>query len=129
VWCPLDESPYFAALADAVTRQLGAEAAAGLRAVFALSDETQLRSALEEAALPRPSLAAHELRLELPPLERFVPRHLAATPVAPAFAAAPAAARDAVVSALRERLGAFATRGGLCVPFRSWLACVELPRA
>jgi len=120
-WCGLPDNPYFDAVAQALVH-LGADAPSGLLPAFALSDADALRRLFARAGLPEPALAAHELALELPPADAFVPRHLGATPVAPLYARATQAARAKTVAAARERLAPWTRDGVLRVPFRSWIA-------
>ncbi len=49
LWCDIQESPYFDALARAIARHIGAEAAVGLREAFGLSDLETIRALVEAA--------------------------------------------------------------------------------
>jgi SAM-dependent methyltransferase len=126
VWCPLEENPYFAALVRALTAHLGGQSAEGLLAAFSLSDRAALLGVLCEGGLPPASLAVHELVLPLPALDRFVPAHLAATPLARAFAEAPTEAREAVARAMAGALSSHSSGTHRLVPFRSWLAIASV---
>jgi SAM-dependent methyltransferase len=125
VWCALGENVYFDALVGALARHLGPEAAAGLLAAFSLSDRDRLLEVLG-AAIPHATVEVRELRLALPPPDEFVPRHLAGTPVAPAFDAAPASARASLLAAARERLASYADGELVRIPFRSWFVLASL---
>jgi SAM-dependent methyltransferase len=126
VWCSLRENPYFAALSQALTAHIGPAAASGLLAAFSLSDPAELRRVLIEAALPELSLCVHELELELPAPQVFIPRHLAATPMARLYEEAPLTVREQVVSTASELLSPYTDTSGMRVPFRSWFALASL---
>lgn len=121
LWCEMAASPYFAALVAAVTQHLGAETAQGLGAAFGLSDLGTIRTLVEGAGFTELRATTVELDLELPELADFVPRHVAATPMAPGFAAASPAQQRAVVAEVASRLDAPASGACPRVPFRTYL--------
>jgi SAM-dependent methyltransferase len=120
-WCSLDDNPYFAAVVQSLSH-LGPDAPAGFLAPFSLSDPAELRGLHARAGLAEPALAVHEMKLELAAPEVFVPRHLAATPVARLFEQAPAADRERLVASASELLSPWSTGTRVRVPFRSWFA-------
>jgi SAM-dependent methyltransferase len=124
-WCSLGENPYFAAVVQALS-QLSPDAPAGLLAAFSLSDPAELRRLHARAALPEPALSVHEMELELPAPEVFVPLHLEATPLAKLFEEAPGADRRRLVECASELLAPWSTGNRVRVPFRSWFAITRL---
>ena len=118
VWAPLTENVYFATLIDAVETHLGEQGAAGLRAVFALSDEGELTSLLERTVWRGAAAETRQLDLPLPQLADLVPRHLSATPVHAAFAAAPAQRRSAIATQVAQRLHGSPASASAALPFR-----------
>ncbi len=122
LWCDLRESPYFHVLVQAVTKHIGAETAAGLRAAFGLSDSEAIRALLTGAGFNNMQLTVKELDLELPKPRDFVPRHVSATPMSTGFHTASEEARQAVVDDVSEQLAPYETDQGIRVPFRTHLA-------
>ena len=121
LWCQIEESPYFEALVEAISRWIGPETAAGLAAAFGLSDANEIRRLVSGAYFENVEITFRQLDLELPPLPEFVPRHVRATPMAAGFVAAPERARQAVIQDVSERLAGYQTEGGVRVPFRTHL--------
>jgi SAM-dependent methyltransferase len=122
VWRGTVENPYFQAQAEAITQHISAEAAAGLRAGFALADPAVIETLLQEAGLTTIEVSVQQLDLPLPDLEEFVPRHILATPLAAAYNAAPPAAQQAVIDDVIAQLAAFAKNSSVTVPFRTNIA-------
>jgi SAM-dependent methyltransferase len=121
LWRPLKENPYFQALVTAIAAHVGADTAAGLQAVFALTDAAEIHALLAGAEFHQVNISAVHLDLPLPPPAEFIPRHISATPMAAAFDAASPAARNAVITDVTRQLAPFLTGNGARVPFRSHL--------
>jgi SAM-dependent methyltransferase len=121
LWCDIRECPYFRVLVEGVTKHIGAESAAGLRAAFGLSDLEAIRALLAGAGFKSVTTTVKELDLELPRLQDFVPLHVSATPMSTGFFAASAEARRAVVYDMSEDLAPYETGQGIRVPFRTHL--------
>jgi ubiquinone/menaquinone biosynthesis C-methylase UbiE len=119
LWCTLQENPYFDVLVQAVTQHIGADTAVGLRAAFGLTDLHAIQILLSEAGFRMPEATAKQLDLDLPILSQFVPQHVSATPMAAGFNAAPYEKRQAVIQEVSEKLAAYETKEGVCVPFRT----------
>lgn len=129
VWRGLASNPYFAAQVAAVDRRLGAEAAGGLAEGFQMTDPLPLVTALSGAGLEDVEVRTLDLLLDLPPLADWAPRHLAATPVAPALAgAAPGIARE-LGADVAHAMADFVTPDGVRVPFSSWVMTGRTPAA
>ncbi|WP_340377880.1 methyltransferase domain-containing protein [Streptomyces sp. SS7] len=78
VWSHLDESPYFVAQLRAVEQHGTPESAAGFRSAFAAAD--RLTTSLTGAGFHGLNLRELTFAITLPPLEDYVPGHLAAIP-------------------------------------------------
>jgi ubiquinone/menaquinone biosynthesis C-methylase UbiE len=122
LWCNIRESPYFDVLVQAVTKNIGAETAAGLCAAFSFSDSETIRALLTDAGFKNVKATVKQLDLELPKPRDFVPRHVSATPMSAGFNAASEEARRAVVNDVSEHLLLYETDQGIRVPFRTQLA-------
>jgi SAM-dependent methyltransferase len=121
LWCDIRESPYFQVLVEGVTKHIGAETAAGLRAAFGLSDLEAVRALLAGAGFKNVKTTVKELNLELPKPQDFVPLHVSATPMSAGFHAALEEARRAVIRDVSEHLSPYETGEGIVVPFRTHL--------
>lgn len=121
LWCDVRESPYFHMLVEAVTKHIGVETAAGLRAAFSFSDSETIHALVAEAGFKGVKTIVEELNLELPKPQDFVPLHVSATPMSPGFSAASEDARRAVVQDMSEHLAQYNTGEGIRVPFRTYL--------
>ncbi len=93
VWSDLAENPYFRAFAESAQRHLGAEVASRFLPAFALANPEAITSSLRSTNFS----TVVKLRLTLPALDEFVPRHFSATPMAAAFASADAATKVRIV--------------------------------
>jgi ubiquinone/menaquinone biosynthesis C-methylase UbiE len=120
LWCPARENPYFEALIRAMESHIGSGTAAGLKAIFNLSDARTTEQILKTAGLEEVKCDAVDLDVKLPNLNVFVPRHIGATPMAAGYAAAPTASRSAVVTEVRDTLAGLASGDG-GIPFRTYV--------
>ena len=116
VWSAIGDTPYFVALADALGRHVGAEAASMARAPCALHDAAALHDLVISAGFRnvrvRPTIKATKLPL---PVE-FVPGHLAALPVAQTIAQLAAERRTALLGDITEALRAYVDGDQLTFP-------------
>jgi len=122
LWCAIQESPYFHALAEAIGKHIGQEVAAGLKAGFGLSRADEIRALLVDAGFQTIQMTVKQLVCELPKLGEFVPRHISATPMVAGFNAAAPTAQQAVIQEVSEQLAVYVTDAGVRVPFKSHLA-------
>ncbi|MBZ0296521.1 MAG: methyltransferase domain-containing protein [Anaerolineae bacterium] len=121
LWCPIEQNPYFYNLVNTIADHLGADTAAGLGAAFKLSDPDEIQSILHAAGFSELETTVAEIKLDLPPVQKFVPRHIHATPMGPGYDAASPAAQQAILDELVKLLFECQTDAGICVPFRSYL--------
>jgi ubiquinone/menaquinone biosynthesis C-methylase UbiE len=82
VWGSINESPGFAALANALERHVNADAAAIMRAPFCLSDGDALASLVRSAEFKDVAIAVRAGTVRFPSTERFVHSFVAGSPLA-----------------------------------------------
>jgi ubiquinone/menaquinone biosynthesis C-methylase UbiE len=116
VWSVIADSPYSAALADALERHVSADAGAMTRTPYALYDAVELQRLVASAGFQnvRVRPAIEMTRLPLP--AEFVPGHLAALPIAQEVARLAAKRRAALVEDMTEALRGYVDRDQLTVP-------------
>ena len=119
LWCPIEESPYFYTLVEAIARHIGPETAAGLQSAFALSDADEIYGLIEAAGFEQIEMMVRWLDLPLPNLAEFVPRHISATPMATGFNRADPVIQQQVVQEVIEQLSEYLTNGRPEIPFKS----------
>jgi ubiquinone/menaquinone biosynthesis C-methylase UbiE len=116
VWSAIDETPYQAALADALTRHVSLEAGSMARTPHALHDAAELHALVASAGFRnvrvRPTIAT----TKLPSPEEFVPGHLAALPMAQAIAQLPRDRYAALIRDMTEALRAYVDGEQLTLP-------------
>jgi hypothetical protein len=95
---------YGRALADAVERHVGTEAATRILAPRVVPAPEELSRLLVDAGFRDVHIHASRMTLRLPSLETLVPCHLAATPIADAVAALSDEARAALARDVRRAL-------------------------
>ncbi|WP_412067200.1 class I SAM-dependent methyltransferase [Rubrivirga sp. IMCC43871] len=117
VWRELSESPYFAALVEAVSTRIGPETASGLRAAFAMPDASEIGDLLKRAGFDEVQVVSAQIELELPAAEAFVPVHIGATPMSAGYRSGSLEDQAAVVRDVAEAMAEYSTEGGLRVPF------------
>jgi ubiquinone/menaquinone biosynthesis C-methylase UbiE len=98
------QTPYTVAMADAVERHAGPEAATTLRKARACPDPETIRHLMEQTGFRDPKIRARTLTGRLPAIAGFVLQHLAATPVAGSIAALSEGARAALAEEVRTAL-------------------------
>jgi ubiquinone/menaquinone biosynthesis C-methylase UbiE len=116
VWSAITDSPYRAALADALERHVSKGASAMMRAADALNDAVELHTLVASAGFQnvraRPTIEM--TRLPLP--AEFVPGHLAALPIAQEIARLAADQRSAVVDDMTTALRGYVDGDHITVP-------------
>lgn len=107
VWRTRDETPYQAALADALERHVGPEAGSMARAPAALWDPRELHDLVGSAGFRNVHVRPTVETTKLPALENFVPGHLAALPIAPSLARLAPDRRAALLDDMNRALRAY----------------------
>lgn len=125
-WCSLDRNPYFGAVHDALLDILGADVAGPLAVACSLGSATELESLLEKAGLV--DIAVEEVSMDRPlgELERFVPSHLASTPMSGVVRGAGGEAMNTMVGLVVAKLDPGHSRD-VVVPFRQLVATASRP--
>ena len=118
VWSRIEASPGMAALAEALGRHVGAEAAANRRAPFALGDPVQLRALVEVAGFR--DVAVHTVldTARFPSPEALVAYQLGATPLS-TLGAVTEEAQRAVARDVRAALHPYLHGDQLAVPMEA----------
>ena len=116
VWSAIGDTPYHAALADALARHLSPEAGSMARASSALHDAMELHGLVASAGFQNVNVRPTIKTTTLPLPTEFVPGHLAALPMAQEIARLSAERRNALVQEMAEALSAYVDRGQLVVP-------------
>jgi ubiquinone/menaquinone biosynthesis C-methylase UbiE len=122
VWRPLERNPFFSALAEALTRHISPEAGRGVPPAYTLGDAQELRALLLGTGLREVRIRINIRELRLPSVEEFLPRQLAAMPMAEAVAAAGEAAQAALVREMSTALQAYRDDEGVAVPMEAHIA-------
>jgi len=105
VWGPIERSPGFAVLAEALTRHIGAEAGALMTTgPLSLSDAEELRAILTEATFRDITIHPAVKMLRFPSPEAFVLQYAAGSALASAVAPADGNARAALMAEVVTRL-------------------------
>jgi len=82
VWRKIDESPGFAALANALQRHVGTTAAAVMRTPFGLADANVLTALVEGAGFSRVAVEAHAGSVSFPSVGKLVASYVAGSSLA-----------------------------------------------
>jgi ubiquinone/menaquinone biosynthesis C-methylase UbiE len=116
-WRAVEHSPCHLAIAAALRRHAGEDAARRFQAPFGLGDGDSLRRAMGDAGFRDADIRVEVVVRRLLPPEESVPGLLAGTPVGPEVAALGEAVRGAIVAEAAAALAAYRDAdGGLTVP-------------
>jgi SAM-dependent methyltransferase len=108
--------PYHVAVLEALKEHVGAEAAASFSASRVVPDSEELYRLVVEAGFRDVAAEPCVMKTRLPPVDRFVLWHLAATPVASAVAAVGFEVRAALADQVSVALRAYVDGDGLAIP-------------
>ena len=120
VWRGIQESPGFAALAEALQRHVG-QAAAIMRAPFGLSDADELEALVRAAGFQNVAIHRRSGTVRFPSVERFVLSYVAGSPLAGPVSQAGDAAREALITDVRNALEKFTSNVELAFPIAAHL--------
>ena len=127
VWRPIEHSPGFAALAEALDRHVGAAAGALMRAPFALGDEAQLRDLVEAAGFVQTRIQQAAGTVRFASARDLVEAYGTGSPLAAHLAGVDDAARDALVAETESALRPWTTETGLSFPIEALLLAATTP--
>ena len=116
VWSAIGDTPYHAALADALARHVSAEAGSMARAPSALHVAVELHDLVASTGFRNVNVRPTIKTTRLPLPAEFVPGHLAALPMAQEIARLPAERRHALLQEITEALSVYVDRGQLISP-------------
>jgi ubiquinone/menaquinone biosynthesis C-methylase UbiE len=119
-------TPYGLAMAAAVERHVGAEAAATLRQTRMGPDAKTLRQLLVDAGFRDVQVRSRTLTTRLPAIAEFVLQHLSATPVAGSVAALSDGARARIGEDVRAALRSYRDEDGVAFPEVTHVAIATL---
>ncbi|MBI3301647.1 MAG: hypothetical protein HYZ72_06170 [Deltaproteobacteria bacterium] len=128
MWRPIQHSPGTAALVDALERHVSAEAAAIMRAPFALGDAEELRALVAGAGFRDVTIRIAVRMVRFPSPEEFVRRLVAAVPLAglaDAVARVDVDARAALIGDVSAALRSYVDDEGLAVPMESHVVVAQ----
>jgi ubiquinone/menaquinone biosynthesis C-methylase UbiE len=126
VWRDIQESPGFAVLAEALERNIGQTAAAIMRAPFGLSNADELEALLSAAGFQSIAIQQRSGTVRFPSIERFVLSYVAGSPLAGPVSKADDAAREALLTDVRNALAKYASSTELAFPIAAHLASARV---
>jgi SAM-dependent methyltransferase len=127
VWRPIERSPGFAALAAALERHIGPDAASIMRAPFSLGDAEEFTSLVAAAGFEGLEIRAETGAVHFGSVGHFVASYVGGSPLAEPMAAAPREARDALLAEVVSKLEPFLGGDGLKFPIEAYLARARRP--
>jgi ubiquinone/menaquinone biosynthesis C-methylase UbiE len=116
VWSAIEDTPYQAALADALARHVSPEAGAMARAPHALHDAVELHGLVASAGFRNVRVRPTIETTKLPLPKEFVPGHFAALPMAETIARLLPDRRAALIEDITEALRPYEEGDHLTVP-------------
>jgi 2-polyprenyl-3-methyl-5-hydroxy-6-metoxy-1,4-benzoquinol methylase len=125
LWCEIEDNPYFHLLTTTIARHIGSETAAGLEAAFALSAADKISSLLKTAGFEQIEMGTCQLKLPLPNLVEFVPRHISATPMAAGFDRATKAVQLSIVREVSGQLDRYTMNDRAYISFKSHMIILK----
>jgi SAM-dependent methyltransferase len=121
VWRGIEHSPGFDILAATLARHVGTEAAAIMRAPFALADAEELRGLIAAASFRDITIQPAPGTVRFPSVARFVQDYVAGSPLAGPVAKVADEARAALVSEVGDALRSYLAAGALAFPIEAHL--------
>ena len=121
VWQGIHESPGFAALAEALEQHVGQAAATIMRAPFGLSNSDELAALVRDAGFQGIEIQQRGGAVRFPSVEGFVLSYVSGSPLAGPVLQANDAARDALITDVRNALGKYTSNTELAFPIAARL--------
>jgi ubiquinone/menaquinone biosynthesis C-methylase UbiE len=125
VWRRISHCPWQRAVADALERHVGTEAATGIRGAFALADREELRSLISAGGFRTVRIRIDSQMIRYPSLEEAVPGYPSATPVAAVAATLDEPTRAAILRDIKTSLQPYMDDDGLAAPIEAHVAVAE----
>ena len=120
VWRGIHESPGFAVLAEALERHVG-QAAAIMRAPFGLSNADELEALIRAAGFQDVAIHRRNGTVRFPSVERFVWSYVAGSPLAGPVSQAGDAARESLITDVRNAMAKFTRNAEFAFPIAAHL--------
>ena len=121
VWRGIQESPGFAALAEALERRVGQAAASIMRAPFGLSDADELTALVRSAGFQEVTVQQRTGMVRFPSVEQFVSSYVAGSPLVGPVSQVDDAARSALIADVRIALDEYSSDTELAFPIGAHL--------
>jgi ubiquinone/menaquinone biosynthesis C-methylase UbiE len=125
VWRRISHCPWQRAVADALERHVGTDAAMGIRSAFALGDREELRALITAAGFRTIRIRIDSQMIRYPSLEEFVPGYLSATPVAGVVATLDEPTRAAILREVKTSLQDYLDDDGLAAPIEAHVVVAD----
>jgi ubiquinone/menaquinone biosynthesis C-methylase UbiE len=114
VWT--EPASYSQAMREALARHVSLEAADSTTIAHSLGDADALSRLVEEAGFRTVAVRRLSMMIRYPPLDEFIPNHLAGTPAARAVAAVSDSARAALVAHVQAAMQSYVDGYGVVFP-------------
>ncbi len=122
VWRPLEHAVGHAAVADAVEKYIGVDAAETRRAPFRIGGRTEIRDLLDKAGFSQTSVTIAAAMVHFSSARDLVQSMIDGTPLAPFMAdSGPETVRD-LIAMVEDRTADYLDDAGLSYPMQSWVA-------
>ncbi len=122
VWRPIEHSPGFAALAEALERHVSAKAAQVMRAPFALGDGEELRALIAGVGFQDVAVRSATEMARFASPEEWLRYQVAGSPLAEHVAQASDEARAALLAEVSAAVQQYVSASGLAFPIEAHLA-------
>jgi ubiquinone/menaquinone biosynthesis C-methylase UbiE len=126
VWRGISHCPWQRAVADALERCVGTDAATAIRGAFALGDREELRSLITAAGFRTSHVRIDSQMIRYRSLEDFVPGYLSATPVAGVAATLDERTRAAILREIKTSLQPYMDDDGLAAPIEAHVVVADM---
>lgn len=121
VWGPIEQSPGYALLAEALAHHIGEAAATIMRAPFTLGDAEEMRVLIAQAQFRDVDVWTSMGSVHFPSPEDFVRYQVAGSPLAGPVSQADGNARSALINEVRKALQPYVHSDGLDFPIQAHL--------
>lgn len=122
VWRPLEHAVGHAAVADAVEKFIGVDAAQTRRTPFSFNDRAQIGKLLDDAGFDDASVTIAAAMVRFETARDLVQSMIDGTPLAPFMADAGPEIVDALIAMVEDRTADYIDDEGLGYPMQAWLA-------
>ncbi len=121
VWRPIQHSPGFAVLAEALERHVSSEAAAIMKRPFSLGDAEKVRNLIAGSEFRNIHVLLDVAMVRFPSPEEFIRRQVASSPLAGPVRQVDAATSAALIEEVSRSLDAYMDDDGLIFPMEAYL--------